>query len=80
MKKIKTLDQLKKLASTDEGIECNIILNGGIGSRKHIYYDNKRFYIWNYIDDSEQKLTEKAIMDTRRTNVGEAIIRGALMY
>jgi hypothetical protein len=38
----------------------------------------KQFKIFNLIDDSEQVLSETEIMDKDLTNIGHAIINGAL--
>ena len=59
-KQIKTLKQLKELAVADGGLDCYILLNGGLRSSKNIRYspNNHRFYVGNLIDDSEQELTE----------------------
>lgn len=78
-KKIKSLRELKKLARNTE-IECAIILNYGVFSRKSISYlsKSKKFSVQNWIDDTSQVLTEKQIMDKRITNIGYAISKGAL--
>lgn len=77
-KKIKSIKQLKKYAAY--GCECFISLKGCLKSTKHIRYfqDNKQFEIINYIDGSEQTLDEKNIFDKNYTNIGYAIISGAL--
>jgi hypothetical protein len=55
-------------------------LGGGIAfSRKSIFYDNGKFQIVNHIDDTEQNLTEKQLMNKRITNVGLGIKRRALI-
>jgi len=78
-KRIKTIEQLKELAKN--GLDCFILLNGGLRSSKHIRYypDNNSFYVLNLIDDSEQELTESQILDSAYTNIGEAIKKGALI-
>lgn len=80
MKIIKSIEDLKNQACQSEGFECSIILNGGISSRKHIYFENKKFYITNYIDDSDQILTEKQLMNRNFTNIGYALSLGSLAY
>jgi len=79
-RRIKTIAQLKELAK-DGGLECFILLNGGLRSSKHIRYypDDNSFYVLNYIDDSEQELTEAQILDSSYTNIGEAMEKGALI-
>jgi len=79
-RRIKTIAQLKELAK-DGGLECFILLNGGLRSSKHIRYypDDNSFYVLNYIDDSELELTEAQILDSSYTNIGEAMEKGALI-
>ena len=78
-RRIKTIEQLKELAKN--GLDCFILLNGGLRSSKHIRYypDNNSFYVLNLIDDSEQELTEAQILDSSYTNIGEAMRKGALI-
>jgi uncharacterized protein YaaR (DUF327 family) len=78
-RRIRTIRQLKELAKN--GLECFILLNGGLRSSKHIRYypDDNSFYVLNLIDDSEQELTESQILDSEYTNIGEAMKKGALI-
>ena len=80
-KRIKTIEQLKELAKREMGLDCFILLNGGLRSSKHIRYfpDDNSFYVLNLIDDSEQELTESQILDSAYTNIGEAMKKGALI-
>ena len=80
-KQIKTLKQLKELAVADGGLDCYILLNGGLRSSKNIRYspNNHRFYVGNLIDDSEQELTEDQIFDCVYTHIGEAMKKSALI-
>jgi hypothetical protein len=80
-KRIKTIGQLKKLAKADNGLDCYILLNGGLRSSKHIRYypDDNSFFVLNLIDDSEQELTESQILDGAYCNIGEAMKKGALI-
>lgn len=53
-------------------------------SRKYIYYnpEGKKkpvFNITNCIDDSEQNLTEKQLMDDKYTHIGVAIAKNCLV-
>ncbi len=72
---------LKKLIS--EGYnEYRIILSGGLMfSRKDITFNEKlkKFKIINHIDDSEQFLTEKELLDNSFTNIGQALKKRALI-
>jgi len=78
-RRVRTIEQLKKLA--ENGLDCFILLNGGLRSSKHIRYypDDKSFYVLNLIDDSEQELTEAQILDSSYTNIGEAMRKVALI-
>jgi len=80
-KRIKTIEQLKELAKTDNGLDCYILLNGGLKSSKHIRYwpDDNSFFVLNLIDDSEQELTESQMLDSAYSNIGEAMKKGALI-
>jgi hypothetical protein len=80
-KRIKTIEQLKELAKDDNGLDCYILLNGGLRSSKHIRYytDDNSFFVLNLIDDSEQELTESQILDSAYSNIGEAMKKGALI-
>ena len=76
---IKSIEALKKEAQ-NQGAEFFIRLKGCLRSTKHIVWDeeDRLFFIWNYIDDTEQKLTEAQLMDHEYTNIGYAMTRGAL--
>jgi len=78
-RRIKTIEQLKELAKN--GLDCFILLNGGLRSSKHIRFhpDDNSFYVLNLIDDSEQELTEAQILDSGYSNIGEAMKKGALI-
>jgi len=78
-KRIKNIEQLKELAKN--GLDCFILLNGGLRSSKHIRFhpEDNSFYVLNLIDDSEQELTESQILDSAYTNIGEAMKKGALI-
>jgi len=78
-RRIKTITQLKELAKN--GLECFILLNGGLRSSKYISYnpDDNSFYVLNYIDGSEQELTEEQLLDKSFGNIAEAMEKGALI-
>ena len=80
-RRIRTVEHLKELAQKESGLDCFILLNGGLRSSKHIrYYPNyKKFDVLNLIDGSEQELSESEILDSAYTNIGEAIKKGALI-
>jgi len=78
-RRIRKIEQLKELAK--DGLDCFILLNGGLRSSKHIRYysDDNSFYVLNLIDDSEQELTESQILDSAYSNIGEAMKKGSLI-
>ncbi|MDD5457850.1 MAG: hypothetical protein PHF37_00430 [Phycisphaerae bacterium] len=78
-RRITTIRQLKKLAQN--GLDCFILFHGCLKSSKHIRYqpDSNTFYVLNLIDDSEQELTESQILDSKHSNIGEAMKKGALI-
>jgi hypothetical protein len=80
-RRIKTIEQLKELAKDENGLDCFILLNGGLRSSKHIRYypEDNSFFVLNLIDGSEQELTESQILDKAYTNIGEAMEKGALI-
>jgi hypothetical protein len=80
-RRVRTIKQLKELAKDENGLDCFILLNGGLRSSKHIRYypDDNSFYVLNLIDGSEQELTESQILDKEYTNIGEAMEKGALI-
>ena len=80
-RRIRTIEQLKELARDENGLDCFILLNGGLRSSKHIryYHDDNSFFVLNLIDDSEQELTEAQILSSDYTNIGEAMKKGALI-
>jgi len=79
--RIQTIDRLKKLASQEGGVDCYVLLNFGLRSSKHIWYQTGKRYKWrvfNFIDDS----TINATSDTelkRKTNIVRAIEHNALI-
>ena len=78
MKKIKSLGQLKK--ESRGGAEFFIRLRSNLRSTKYIEWDRqeKVFYVINFIDGTEQTLTEKQLFDREYTNIGHAIKCGWL--
>ena len=78
MKIIESLDELKKLASSGEGLDCYIRLTGGLRSSKFITFDGKdSWYVFNGIDGSEQTLSTEDLATT--TNIIDAIEKRALI-
>jgi hypothetical protein len=79
-KRITSLEELKGEAQGKQDAEFFIRLKGCLRSTKHIVWDeeDKRFFIFNYIDDTEQMLTEAQLMDREYTNIGYAMTKGAL--
>lgn len=77
---VKDIKELKELAKY--GAEFYILLKGGIKSSKRIVWDEgiKKFYIANYIDDSDITLSEKQLSDKNYTNIGEALKKHSLIF
>jgi hypothetical protein len=77
-KRITSLKQLKTEAL--HGAEFFILLNPVLRSSKDILWDAKakKFHIFNDIDQTEQHLTERQLMDESVTNIGYAMKNGAL--
>ena len=78
MIKIKSMQQLKR--ESKQGAEFFILLRFNLRSTKWIEWDaqNRVFNVINFIDGSEQILTEKQLMDQGWTNIGHAINSGWL--
>lgn len=76
--RITSLEHLKHEAR--EGAGFFILLKHNLRSSKWIVWNdyNRVFFITNFVDGSEQKLTEQQIMDRQYTNIGFAITKGAL--
>jgi hypothetical protein len=79
-KQITTMEQLKREAVEEQDAEFFILLNGYLRSSKRIVWEEgaKRFFIINFIDDTEQELTEAQLMNKGYTNIGYAMTKGAL--
>ena len=81
---VKSLKDLKELLKAGY-YEYRIALGGTAGliySGKNIYYEpklKKCFFINNCIDDSEQELTEKQLMNKKYTNIGDALKKNCLI-
>ena len=80
---VKSITHLKKLASNKdfEPTEFYIMLNGSLRSSKAISWlpKEKKFWILNEIDGSEQELSVKQLNNTSLTHIGEAIKKNALI-
>ena len=73
--RITTLERLKQQAREGEGFF--ILLNHNLRSSKWIVWNdyNRVFFITNFIDGFEQKLTEQQILDRQYTNIGFAMTK-----
>lgn len=78
-KRIETIEELKELAQEDKEPEFYILLNGGLISRKRIVFNDDRFYIMNWIDETEQELSEKDLFSDL-TNIGKALKNKCLFW
>ena len=79
--RVKDLNHLKTLVSIKTGAFA-VALNHGLRSSKLIEYHKgiDKFYISNWIDESEDCLNSAEIMDSKNTIIGEAIEKGALWF
>jgi len=79
-KQITSMEQLKKEARGEQDVEFFILLKGYLRSSKRIVWEEgeKKFFIINFIDETEQELTEAQLMDRDYTNIGFAMTKGAL--
>jgi len=80
MKKlIRNMGELKKLAGNEAGVNCCILLEGGLRSSKNIIYDSEidQFWVFSFIDNSEQELTEEEL--TEGTNIVKAMYNNCLI-
>ena len=78
---VKNLKDLKNLLLKGY-YEYRIILKASLFSRKWIYHDGKKtkgFSIINCIDGSQQRLTEKQLMNRSYTNIGYALKKHCLV-
>ena len=74
---IKTLEELRGLASKEEPVDCFIQLNFGARSSKSIHCYGSGWSVYNEIDDTEQTcITDKELGND--TLIIEAIEKGAL--
>ena len=73
---IRSIKQLRNAINKGQK-EFFITLNYGLKSSKYIDTTGKKFYVLNEIDGSEQKLTEKQLMDEGYTNIGKAMKKKA---
>ena len=76
--RVNSLDELKQICD-GRMRDFFIQLNFGRHSTKAISYDRStdKFYSVKIIDDSEQELSSKEIMDENNSNIGKAIELGA---
>ena len=78
MYQIKNIKDLDKLLETSENhsLECFVALNGGARSSKDVYKENNIYYVYNYVDDTENSFTEEELFDSSKTIIGDAITSG----
>ena len=76
--RINSLEELKK--ESEGGAEFFILLRHNLRSSKWVVWDEEErlFYVTNFIDETEQRVTEEQMMDRGYTNIGYAMTKGAL--
>lgn len=73
---VQSLDELKKKAI--DGIDIAICFGIARSSKYIIYYEeDNRFYIWHYIDNTEEEISEGQLL---RSNIGRALRKKVLIY
>lgn len=77
-KKVESIEQIKKLVKEDGGHEFFVWLNHGLRSSKHISFDGKKYHIENGIDGSRRVISEKTMLDPKKSIIGEALIKDVL--
>lgn len=78
MTKVTSTEQLREMIA--QGVhDFFILLNGNARSSKYMDYSpkNKKYFIVNEIDQTNQTLNEKNLFNRRHTNIGYAIEQGA---
>ncbi|MBI5327006.1 MAG: hypothetical protein HZB80_01760 [Deltaproteobacteria bacterium] len=82
--KVNDVNHLRELSKSEDPDFFIVLLSGGLISRKRIAIikDEKEptYDVYNFIDDSEQTITEKELFDSSVTNIGEALNKGALFF
>lgn len=77
MQKVKSIKHLKILLNNNRN-DFFIALNFGVVSLKYMrLLENGKFFIYNHIDNTKQRLTEKGLFS--ESNIGEAIEKGAFV-
>jgi len=76
--RINSMEELKK--ESEKGAELFILLRHNLRSSKWIVWDKEEglFYVTNFIDETEQRLTDEQIMDRGHTNIGYAMTKRSL--
>ena len=79
MKKINSMEELKKVLEIEgEVVEGFILLNRNIRSSKSICnLGDNEYSIINENDGSEDILTFEELSDNTKTNIGDAVVKGA---
>lgn len=76
-KKIEDLNELKRVASNENGADCFVVVGGFMRSSKDIYYlGDDQWHIFNSIDDSEVDCSTDEL--SSKTNILEALEKGCL--
>lgn len=75
--RVTSVEELKRLANVEGGVEFFILLNGNVKSVKRIEWDepSRSFCILNQVDDTHQDLSEQEL--ATETNIAKAIKQGA---
>lgn len=74
--RIRSVAGLRK-AVRDGNTDFFILLNFGLRSSKNITHQHRRYNVLNEIDGSTGSYTAKQLINAKKTNIGEAMRRGA---
>ncbi len=79
--KVDSIDHLREICKDGEPKDFVLMLNLGCRSSKVVAYwkgEERPWYVFNLIDDSEEELTEEELR--MNTNIGSGIERGAFYH
>jgi len=85
---VKSLDELKRILDLSEGAMANFYIRlNGVQSWKSMSYcdkldkdGNRKFFVHNDIDETEQVLSAGSLFNPRYSNIGVAIKAGQFYY
>ena len=73
---IRSVQELRELASAENGVACFIYLNGNVRSSKHVWFKRNRFRVLSEIDGTEESASPPHFGNLGSGLLLEAIERG----